>query len=155
MADLNTVVKSIQTRFSKPLTDNDMRELGALAAKMIVKRTRAGSGVRNSGGNVVKLKRLSTQYIEFRKRHTLSNTTSPGTSNLTFTGKMLKSIRVTSIKTGIGGKSELIVGPYGGFNIKKAEWVSVDRPFMNLGKTEIKKITELMGKRIRNNVKSR
>ena len=157
MADLNDVVKSLQRRFSRALTDKDMRELGTLAANLIRKRTRAGGSVRNTGGNVVKLKRLSDQYKNFRNRNSgdLHKTTVPWTSNLTFTGRMLKSIRVTSIKTGIRGKSELIVGPFGGFNIKKAEWVSVDRPFMNLGKTEIKKITDLMAKRIRNNVKSR
>lgn len=155
MADIKTVVNNLQRRFSRALTTKDMRDLGKLAAKAIVDRTKAGRGVRNTGGNERKLKKLSTQYIEFRKKQTLDPSTSPATSNLTFSGDMLRSIKTISVKTGTRGNGELIVGPVGRKNIRKATFVSVDRPFMNLSGKDIKKLIDLMTKRIRSNIRGR
>ncbi len=155
MADINTVVKNLQRRFSRALTERDMRDLGRAAAKAIRNRTKSGKGVRSTGGPERKFKKLSTQYIEFRRRSKLSSTTTPETSNLTFSGKMIRSIKTISVRTGIRGKSELIVGPSGNKNIKKAIWVSDKRPFMNLSGKDIKKLIELMTQRIQTNVRSR
>ena len=155
MADVTTVINNLQRRFSRALTARDMKALGNLAVKRIQQRTRSGKGVRKTGGNERSFKELSTQYIQFRKRSKLDATTSATTSNLTFSGSMLRSLKVVTATTGTGGKAKLIVGPSGKKNIKKAGYVSVVRPFMNLSKKDVRDIIELMTRRIKTNVSRR
>ena len=84
-----------------------MRLYGEAAIKLIVARTRRGFGVKKTGSKQFRLARLKESTIKRREAFTgLSPLTSPGKSNLTFTGRMLDSIFVKKAR-----KGEVILGP--------------------------------------------
>lgn len=113
-----------------------MHALAEMSIDMIRRRTRQGFGVRSFGGAKERLKPLSERYKEYRRenRRKLSPETSPGKSNLTFTGQMLDSMQIVSESKGIAK-----IGPYGqrrlggGRNEDVAKWVEENgRPFLYL-----------------------
>jgi len=135
----------------------DSRRLAALgdfAIDMIQKRTRhRKSGVKRPGANTSRLKQLAKTTIEHRTgvMRYLHGDTTPQTSNLTYTGQMLDSIKLRILprrgvditpfgrRFGIkGGKS-----PVGGVtNLQVAKKVSIDRPFMYLSRGEMTKLVK-------------
>ena len=152
-ADLKSVIGDLQRRFSRPLTKRELNKTGDLAAEAIRRRTREGFGVKVTGGNRKKLKKLSTQYIEFRKRFkSLSSETTATTSNLTLTGQMIDSVKTKRNKTRVGtrGKALVLVATTGSKNTKKALFqADAGRIFMNLGRKELREINEFMTKAIK------
>ena len=156
-ADLQRVIGSLQQRFSRPLNTRELRTIGDLASEAIFRRTKGGRGVKVTGGNRFPLKKLSSQYIDFRKSFkNLSSDTSPSKSNLTLTGQMLASVRTGKVKKGTRGKASIDVSPSGVFNKKKAEWnADRGRTFMNLSKVELRDINEYITKAIKKSLKKR
>jgi hypothetical protein len=112
-----------------------LQELGELVVEIIRERTRDGKGVKAPGANTTRLKPLSKKYIQWRSKFGgLSSETSPSTSNLTLTGEMLDSLSF-DVRNG-----RLVVNVTGASNIKKAIYVSEERPFANLSKGEQTKL---------------
>lgn len=137
--DLKRVIRDIEKSLKRSVSSREMQRLGKMAIQIIQRRTRRGRGVSKSGGSVRTLKRLSPNYIAARKRQRrkLSRFTSPGKSNLTFTGKMLSSMQATVVKQG-----HVRIGFKGRRNEKVAEYVSKQRPFNNLARKEINALVE-------------
>ena len=121
-----------------------MKKLALQIAKEVKDRTRAGNGVKTEGGQEGPLKQLSSSYVKQReglaKNGRLSSATSPGKSNLTQTGEMLDDIvgNVNATSNSI----TVSISFNSGENKKKAEYVSEDRPFMNLSDKELAKIQQ-------------
>jgi phage gpG-like protein len=115
------------------------------AVELIRKRTRLGYSVEKNGGTKKKLKALSSEYVEFRKKNKkLSGKTRSKKSNLTFTGDMLDDLEIVNTSNGhceIGFKSSE--------SQEKAKWVSKNRPFLHLSKSEIKQLIQDLNARIK------
>lgn len=146
---LDRFIKKVEKSVQETTKRESMRRVALLAIELIVKRTRSGKGVPPKRGrsgpnpNERKLKPLSKSYIEQRKKANLDTTTSPRKSNLTFSGRMLRSMRIKSITN----QGLVEIGPSkqarkGGLtNEDIAEFVSVVRPFNNLSRKEVAKIS--------------
>lgn len=126
-----------------------MKLLGNEAVKLIVKRTRLGYGVQEQYGQREKLKGLSQRYIRRRQlSDDLDETTRPKKSNLTFTGQMLRSLKVTTI-----GKGTVTIAPTGVRKDRKrnfdvAEWnARRGRTFNRLSMNEANQIVRIYRKR--------
>ena len=144
-----------------------IRELGIRTKVDIQRRIRLGYGVSRDGAGKVKLKSLSESYkLQRRNKLTfwtrpdgtvvpvldtksnraylsankikLASSTSPAKSNLTRTGDMIKSMRVRSSK----GKFTIYFSTAD--NVKKAEYVSKDRPFMFVTRQELRRLRKLV-----------
>lgn len=105
---IKKVFQNIEKAINDAVKAKELRPLAEYAIDLIVKRTRLGYGVNRQFGSKVKLKKLSERYIEQRERSRLSGLTRPGTSNLTFTGQLLDSLRIIS-QSG----SSIKIGPQG------------------------------------------
>jgi len=91
-------------------------------------------------------KQISNNRAEIKRRNPkLSSKTSPKKSNLTRTGSMLE-----KGLSHIVSDKRIIIGMKDNENAKKAALVSKRRPFLNLSKAEINKVTRI----IRDKVKS-
>ena len=105
--DLKKFVNALGLAVEDVTSSKAMRAYGKASIKLIVARTRRGFGVQKTGTRQFRLARLKPSTIRRRRAFTgLSSETSPGKSNLTFTGKMLDSIFVKSARDG-----EVIIGP--------------------------------------------
>lgn len=152
--------------FEKP---SNMKDLGDFCAERIVKRTRLGKGVEEHGANPQSLKALSKSYKDARKGKIafatspsghvypykpknppkLSNLTSPGRSNLTFTGQMLEAVKTVLSKRGYAKVSvDDSKREDGTTNKKIAGFVSEERPFLNLSAPEITALQRYIRQRI-------
>lgn len=118
MSDIRKQLSKIQREIEDAVKTTTgprmMMRLGNEAIKRIQTRTRLGRGVAYGSGERPKstpLKPLSEAYREYRtrvrkadgqrkKRISLSPLTSPGKSNLTFTGQMLSNIKLIEAKQG-------------------------------------------------------
>ena len=133
---------------NKELTD----KVGRKVVKTVKARTRDGLGVKNNGGKESKLKPIkkATKNIrkDLKKKGRLSGKTTPETSNLTRSGRMLDNIGYKA------SKNEVVVAPKGKEQLK-ARKVSKDRPFMNLSKKEIKEVTKLVADEIIDGIKKK
>ncbi len=148
--DLN--VKVINETFSK----RQMRDYAQLAIDMIVKRTRQGLGVAGTGRSEQNLKPLSDGYTKYRRnnRFKLDSTTSPGKSNLTFTGQLLRSFTVYEVRNNFVSWGPNRRRRKGGItNQELGEFVSERRPFNYLSKIEIEKIRLYADKVLQSNAK--
>lgn len=134
-----------------------MRAYGELAIEAIVKRTRQGYGVSQTAGKQRKLKALSDSYIKYRQRNRtrLDSTTSPRRSNLTFTGQLLRSMRVKKVTN-----RQVIWGPNkrrrrrGLTNERLGEIVAEQgRPFNFLSKTDIDRLVKVIDKYLQRQMK--
>ena len=141
--DIRRITRDIDRLLDDAEKPSILRQLGVFAVRMIRERTRGGKGVKRPGGNITRLKRLSRSYIKHRKQNArkLDRTTSPGKSNLTFTGQMLRSLKVRTVR-----KGQMVIGPSGRRNDGKtneqvALWVQEQgRPFLFLGRAEQRKL---------------
>lgn len=172
--DMSKFKKSLQAvieEFEKPQT---MREMGEYAVERIVLRTRLGKGVSEKGDSASPLKPLSESYRQQRKGKLafyttkdgkkvpyipkippiLDATTSPTKSNLTFTGQLLNSIKVISVKAGkvliapTGKRSDRRSKISGATNREVAGYVSEERPFLNLSKSELLALNRFVREKI-------
>lgn len=135
-ASLTKVIKDLRTKAV-------LNPVGLFTVDIIVKRVRQGYGAKN--GSKIGLKPLSKSYIERRKRSHLSSFTSPGKSNLTFTGQLLYSLRAITSRNGIRldfdeSRSD------GKRNSDIAKYVSKERPFLSLTRDEEKKVGAFFSK---------
>lgn len=116
-----------------------MLDVGKEAARLIKKRTRLGFGVTGHNAKKAKLDKLSAPYTAARKRKKPPGPSSPSKSNLTYTGKMLDDLEARNAKAGnaeIGFKSPK--------SEEKAKWVSEDRPFNFISKSEFKQLRKFI-----------
>jgi hypothetical protein len=150
-------VRNLRRGVGNAYTKSMMRKYGELAIKFIVARTRKGIGVSKTAGSEKRLKALSASYIKHRQRNTgkLDSTTSPRRSNLTFTGQMLRSMRVKEVS-----KRQVKWGPNkvrrkGGItNEKVGEFVAQQgRPFNFLSKVDIKKLIKFIDKSLQGSIR--
>ena len=123
-------------------------QIGKLVRNQIRVRTRSGFGVKSNGARQQRLRPLSRRYVETRqfarKGGLLASTTSPGTSNLTFTGNMLEAIRFKATSEGV------VFGFANRRAIDTADEVqSKGRPFFNLSSLEIRNLTRQFNNRLR------
>ena len=136
--------KAIKDAFNKQY----FTQIGKLVRNQIRVRTRSGFGVRSNGARQQRLRPLSRGYVATRqfarKFGILASTTSPGTSNLTFTGNMLESIRYRASNDGV------ILGFANRRAIDTADEVqSKGRPFFNLSASEVRNLTRQFNNRLR------
>ena len=145
--------KDFQNKIAKTLNKNVMTQIGTILAEDIRRRTRLGFGVKKAKQERIKLKKLSNNYIKFRRdnKSKLLNVTTPSRSNLTFTGQLLNSLKAQSDKPGkvtlrfIGVHKNL-----DGSTMKNgllANYVSKNRPFLGPTNREIQ--------RLRTNIKNK
>lgn len=117
---------------------------GRAARDMIVARTRRGFGVQRTGAKQERLLKLSTNYKKYRKRVGVDSTTSPGKSNLTFSGQLLRSLVVIAKKGQVTIRANNRRRKEGFTNNQLAEFVSEQgRPFMGLTVGELRKLRRL------------
>lgn len=96
--DINQFTDALGIAIKEVSSQRAMKEYGKMAVKLIRARTRRGFGVIKTGANATRLARLAESTVEKRKRFPgLSSQTTPGKSNLTFTGQLLDSLRVKSV----------------------------------------------------------
>jgi hypothetical protein len=148
--DLN--VKVINETFTK----RQMTDYAQVAIEMIIKRTRQGYGVSGTGQGQQSLKRLSDGYIKYRRknRFKLDSTTSPSKSNLTFTGQLLRSFTVYEVRNNYVSWGPNRKRRKGGItNQELGEFVSEERPFNYLSKSEIEKIRLYADKVLQSNAR--
>lgn len=141
--DVAKFSKSLKAIVKKAESQGLLTNLAAFAIQLIVRRTREGRGVKRPGAATYRLKPLSASYIAFRRknRSALSPFTSPGKSNLTFTGQLLNSLTLKK------GSRVLTITPSGIRNDGKtnaavARYVSRVRPFLALSGDEQKKLAQ-------------
>lgn len=155
---------AVQEALRKIGSPTNMKKFGETAADIVRLRTRLGFGVSDDNAEKARLKPLSKSYKDFRKGKiaffttpdgrvvpykpnsapTLHPDTSPTKSNLTFTGQMLDSLGVVSVRQG-----EALIGPRGNrtksplSNKQVAKYVTAQgRAFNNLSKVENKRMAE-------------
>lgn len=154
-------VKEIESR-------QNMQQIGNNIANDIKKRTQLGYGARSNGGPKEKLKPLSDSYVQQRRgklgfwtnkdgkkvpindkkylkqnKPKLSSKTSPKKSNLTRTGRMIRSIG--ALFTGSG---KITIGFNSNRSAKIAAFVSKMRPFFYLTRQEEKRAQRDIKKRL-------
>jgi hypothetical protein len=140
MKTLNSVISELN---SKPV----LQEIGDQVVEIIKKRTRTGYGVDKSGGSKQKLKPLATSTKKTRKKKKLDSTTTASKSNVTQTGDMLRDLGayVEDEKVTIGFKDSIL--------LKRAEYVSEDRPFNTLSAIEIEQVKKKIELKLNNLIK--
>jgi len=151
--NLSKFQKRVEKQLKSVVSQNNMKQFAALALELIKKRSRKGLGV--VGGNKGKGRTkpfpspLSPSYVAQRRRSRLSPYTSPTKSNITFSGRMLASLRVTT-KEGFVSVSPTGVSRGGVPNSKIAEYlVDMDRTFLALTKEEFDKLVSLLKRKIK------
>ena len=148
--------KELQFKLDKLVDDVVNRSLTDKIGKKVVKtvknRTRKGFGVKQNAGKAERLKPLrqptKKKRRNLKKRGRLSGETTPTTSNLTESGQMLNNIGYRA------SDKEVVVAPKGRQQ-QKARQVSKDRPFMNLSKSEIKELADLIANEFINDIKKK
>lgn len=154
---LNDFLAEFELTLKSAATKKAMAELGNFMIAMIVKRTRQGFGVQKVGTSKVRLDALSDSYETFRKRNRdkLDSTTRPGKSNLTFSGVMLKSLRVkenTGTSIVIGANRRPRKGGLTNEDLAEfAEAGSSNRPrreFMSLTDRELERTTRFIDRKL-------
>jgi len=158
--DVRRVFNRIIKHVGDTVTNKKMKALGEFALELIVKRTRLGYGVRKNNAKRRRLRQLSPGYVKFRRdnRRDLDKTTTPKKSNLTLTGQMLRSMKVTRVR-----KASVLIAPtkrrggkYGRglTNAKVAEYQAKQgRPFNFLTDLEAKKVRRYYERTLRKSLK--
>lgn len=144
LKNIENFVKKMNEDIAKLTTKEHLQSVGEFIANNIKKRTRLGYGVNDNLQEKVKLKKLSPEYIEFRKKFDqLHSFVTPRESKLTLTGSMLDNLKVKSIQ---GNKIK--IGPvgyddFGVSNSNKAYYQEVQgRIFLRLSFQEVKQARE-------------
>lgn len=142
--------KKLETVLEDTINKELMSEIGELVAKTVKDRTRDGFGVSENYENKKALKPLTAATKRIRtgvqKKGQLSSQTTPETSNLTRSGRMLNNIGYNA------SDKEVIILPKGKEQLKARD-VSKDRPFMNLSKQEINTVIKLIKNKINIGIK--
>lgn len=140
----NLIAKLKRNVTSVKAVDILARQYCQQAKQIILARTIKGYGVNKDGGNITRLKPLSANYIIHRQRNQsrLASYTRPSKSNVTFSGEMLSMLREK--KNRPGNWRLVFQGNHasGISNAKLAEYVSRDRPFLFLGRSEIQELDQ-------------
>lgn len=153
---LDKLVKKATEVLTGPELDAVAEQFARNAATMIVRRTRSGLGVNRDGGSTQGLKPLSPNYVKKRQKSNLSAFTSPGKSNLTFTGELLTSLGIEQRKFGAWDIVFYGTRESGITNAELAGFVSdKGRPFLYLAKDEIAKLKDISRKTFDSLVKSK
>lgn len=101
---LGNIIAKIKGTLKEAIRRESLMPTGEFIASIIAKRTRLGYGVDRNGGQKSPLKSLALSTIKqrtaLRKSGKLSSFTRPGRSNLTATGQLLDSLKVTYLKDG-------------------------------------------------------
>lgn len=146
---LDSFFAKIGKRLDTSLNKRSMSLIGNEAIRLMKPRIRAGYGVDRPRGRIKRFEPLSEKYIEKRRRSRLSQYTSPGKSNVTFSGRLIASLRV--IRTQDRG---LFIGPTG-LNVdgKSNEDIArylaeQGRIFNNISDNELKKLISFYRKRL-------
>ena len=113
---------------AKSALEKALQKISELLRNQIKTRTRLGYGV-DDNGTQSKLKPLAKSTIKSRESKRLSSETSPSTSNLTESGDMLDGMTARVSQYTNGTRIEIQLQAK---DLKKAQYVSEDRPFMNL-----------------------
>jgi len=157
---IRKIKKVFEKSFREMQGPRFMKKLGGEAAEIVRRRTRLGFGVEENGGIRKPLKPLADSYVKQRRgelafftrkdgtvvpfkpkvRPILSRKTRPKKSNLTRFGFMLDSLK-EQVK-GLGKVQVTPTGtrPDGLTNEEVSEFVSDERPYLNLSNNEIKQI---------------
>lgn len=140
---------ALRKTIGKSVSKKNMLELGKLAVKQVVKRTRKGLGANRTNAQEKPLKPLSPNYIAKRRKSKLDKTTKPSKSNLTFTGQLLRSMRVKEVTNrGVRWGANRRRRKGGLTNERLADIVSEQRPFNNLSKQDIDKLAKYLDKNL-------
>lgn len=127
-----------------------LKGLADKGAVLIRVRTRLGYSVEKFNGPRTKLEKLALSTKKIRKKFkSLASTTTKTKSNLTFTGKMLDSIKA---KTS-GRKAIIFISNKNRAEVAEYHEEGTDkmpaRPFMHLGRIEVKELRRDVRERIR------
>ena len=155
--DVSAFVEALRKKVSAQALDAITREIAFLALDLIRRRARSGKGVAKAGGVPRPFKKLSPRYVDYRRRNAnrLSAFTTPGKSNVTFTGQMLLSMRLDKrasasyLITFDGKRTD------GKTNSEVAAHVSKSRPFLNLSKDEQERVRRAFARAFDKHVSSR
>lgn len=135
---LNAILNRVKGKVKDAQTAKRLKMLGDYIANTVVERTRSGRGVKKMFGNISRLAPLKKSTIKKREMFRgLDSTTTPETSNLTMTGKMLRSIKA-KVQDG-----KITIAPTGERNIKLAQYAHdgsanrKPRVFMNFSRGEL------------------
>lgn len=158
-------LKQIQSKYNNAFNEivrvakspNFLNPIADIMADRIRVRTRLGYGVKQEGAEREKLKKLSSKYIDYRKKNrtSLSQFTTPKRSNLTFSGQLLDSISGRSNSRGIiiylknqrdDGKENVDIKNY---------QEKQGRPFFYLTRTEITNLNREYRQRVYEEMKKR
>lgn len=147
---IESFFKDLEVGIKETFYKKQMKEIGEIAIDQIVERTRDGYGVQKTGAAKRRFKPLSPTYIDYRRRmrDKLDGTTGPSKSNLTFTGRMLRSMKIKEVSN-----NRVTWGPSkdrrkgGVTNEEIARFVAEQgRPFNFLSKEDLNKITGVVNK---------
>jgi len=139
--DIKNAIKQLE-KLGKKLQD-EVVEIAKEAAHLIKKRTRLGYGVEHHGAKKNRLDKLSDGYKATRKRHKPKGPSTASKSNLTYTGKMLDDLVAEP-----NGQGKAKIRLRTDLSRDKAKWVSGKRPFLNLSKSEMKQLQQLLNKKL-------
>lgn len=101
---LKWITDKIEKIFKDAVAVKELQAIGDEAVKIVQRRARLGYGSPpDAGGQRFSFPALSPGYVKFRQttgRDYLSDTTTARKSNVTFTGQMLDSLKVVSVRSG-------------------------------------------------------
>ena len=145
--DLKSILGRISKDIQKQFNAKEMQKIGEFVVTEIKDRTRKGYGVSELGGPEIALDSLSPDYVAKRRKSKLSPFTTPNKSNLTFSGRLLGGLRY-KVRDGYARIEPSGKSRDGTPNIKIAEYVSEERPFMTLSKYQLGRLYEFIKKKI-------
>lgn len=167
--EINLGIDKLKPKLTKlalgSVTNDDIKTLCEFIVNIIKKRTRLGFGVKENGEKREKLKELKGRPKPYKstihsrelakEKGLLSKETTPTRSNLTMTGQMLDAITYSVKKlSGIIFIKDSSRSGSDATNKEVAEYVSKDRPFLNLSDSEIRQVKAQAVKLIKSKLKS-
>ena len=142
---INNLQKKLQDTFGVLTTKKSMVRIGRFLVVDMQKRIRLGYGSARQLGQKEKLKPLTSSYVNYRKknRSSLDKTTRPKKSNLTFTGQLVRDLRLTKVT-----KANFVIGHSNKLrrretltNRELSGFVQIQgRPYMNVTGLEFKRL---------------
>jgi len=142
--DITDFLKKLEKVKDEVTSKETLKPLAEETVEDIKTRVRAGYGVKKNKGSRSRLDKLADSTKKSRKNHKkqgkLSSDTKPSKSNLTDTGEMIDSLTADV-------KDDMIaITLDGSRNNEVAGYVSKDRPFLHLSKSEFKRLVERLQK---------
>ena len=160
---MKNLIADIGRHISKLTRDRKiLAEVAKEGARIIQIRTSQGFGVNKDGGKKKPLAALKRSTIKQRKRYSdrLAGGVGPGKSRLTFTGQMIESI---TSKVANNKAIVYLKGKHRGTSLTNEELATIHegglgrgmkkRKFMHFSDKEIKTLTSMVGRKIRNALK--